>query len=420
MAPRVGEIGMARSGPARSVPIESPLGLALDSSGNLLVTLYNQGAVLSVDSAGDQTATGAQPIVRHVAGEFAAPQLTANSPQGIYLQNAGGVAANTGGGVFVSDVFANRVLYVTADNLNASTFVGAQSAGAGMVNTVMEVHHPVGIVPVTNGVFIMEADSHRVRFVGEGGSSIYFIDQCFHPHGGDVLGAFAYAPTSSTPVNPEDVKTGAARKTPPPAPVSSTKGGAAAATNEPFMVYADTGNNRVRRVAQNGTVTTVAGNGQPVSSGDGQPATAAGLQEPQDVVVAANGNLYISEGYRVRRVDQAGIITTVVGNGTKGFSGFGGPATQASITSAYGMALDGTDLYLADPWAGVVYKIDARGVITVFAGNGQRASTGDGGPPDKAALNAPIDLAIRRDPNGVVDLLIAELEGARVRAIRLR
>jgi hypothetical protein len=175
----------------------------------------------------------------------------------------------------------------------------------------------------------------------------------------------------------------------------------------------------VRKVDEKGIITTVAGNGSSKTSGDGGRAVRAGLNRPEDVVVDSEGNLFISEAHRVRKVDTRGIITTYAGTGRRGFSGDGGPATRANLDSPFGLALDGKDLYIADSWNNVVWKVDEKGIISLFAGTRQKSSTGDGGPATKASLNAPIDLAVQQTAEGTY-LLIAELEGARVRAIRIR
>jgi sugar lactone lactonase YvrE len=117
------------------------------------------------------------------------------------------------------------------------------------------------------------------------------------------------------------------------------------------LYIADWGNNRVRRVSTDGTITTVAGSGTAGDSGDGGPATHAHLASPASVAVASTGTLYIADfgNQRVRRVDTNGTITTVAGSGTAGYSGDGGPATHAHLASPAGVAVASTGtLYIAD------------------------------------------------------------------------
>src|SRR5262249_998960 len=117
------------------------------------------------------------------------------------------------------------------------------------------------------------------------------------------------------------------------------------------LYIADDYNQRIRRVGSNGIITTVVGDGIPGSSGDGGPATQARINSPNGVALAPDGSLYIADSAssRIRRGGPDGIITTVAGNGTRGYSGDGGPATQASLSDIFGVALapDGS-LYSAE------------------------------------------------------------------------
>jgi streptogramin lyase len=168
------------------------------------------------------------------------------------------------------------------------------------------------------------------------------------------------------------------------------------------------------------TLVDVAGTGQPGYSGDGGPAAQARLNSPFDVAFDARGNLYLSDTFNhcVRRVDAAtGVIDTVAGNGTKGFSGDGGPATKAQLNEPYGLAIDGLgNLYLADRLNGRIRRVDARsGAITTAAGDGSQSYSGDGGPAAKAGLAEPNGVAL--DAKG--HLFIADVADHRVRIVDL-
>jgi cysteine-rich repeat protein len=158
----------------------------------------------------------------------------------------------------------------------------------------------------------------------------------------------------------------------------------------------------VRRIDASGAVTTVAGNGTVGYSGDGGPATSAQLNLPIGLAVDGLGNLYIADLYnsRIRRVDTAGIITTIAGNGNFGYSGDGGPATSAQLSGPTGVAVDGLGtVYIADNNNFVVRRVDLNGVITTIAGNGTYGYSGDGGPAISAQLNYPLDVALDRVGN---------------------
>ena len=111
---------------------------------------------------------------------------------------------------------------------------------------------------------------------------------------------------------------------------------------------------------QSGIITTVAGNGIPGFSGDGGPATSAELGASYGVAVDASGNLFIADygNNRIRKVSASGIITTVAGNGNRGFSGDGGPATSASLNEAFGVAVDASgNLFIADEFNSQIRKV---------------------------------------------------------------
>ena len=185
------------------------------------------------------------------------------------------------------------------------------------------------------------------------------------------------------------------------------------------LYIADTFNSRVRKVdALTGIITTVAGTGVGGFSGDGGPATQAQFGSPSSVAIDGAGNLYIGEetGHRVRKVDAAtGIITTVAGTGVKGFSGDGGPATQAQVRQPTGLAIDGAgNLYIVAPFNFRVRKVDAlTGIITTVAGTGEYGFSGDGGPATQAQLGRPTGLAI----DGAGNLYIGDDQNHRVRKV---
>ena len=200
------------------------------------------------------------------------------------------------------------------------------------------------------------------------------------------------------------------------------------------VFIADFGTHRVRRLdAGTGLLTTVAGTGDFGFDGDGGPATQALLNRPSGVAVDSLGNLFIADrgNRRVRRVDaRTGIITTVAGTGEAGFSGDGGPATQAQLYEVVGVALDrGGNLLIVDggsvvrdPVSGLVRVVgnhrvrraDAgTGVISTIAGTGDWDFSGDGGPATAAALSFPAAVAV--DASGRV--LISDAGNHRVRAI---
>ncbi|MCA1683612.1 MAG: DUF11 domain-containing protein, partial [Actinobacteria bacterium] len=163
------------------------------------------------------------------------------------------------------------------------------------------------------------------------------------------------------------------------------------------LYIADLGNHVIRVVDTSGIITTVAGNGTWGYSGDGGPATEAQLALPSDVSLDAAGNIYIADiGTPViRMVDTDGIIHTVAGTGVFGYSGDGGPATEAQIGYAQALWVDAAgNIYIADTSNNVIRMVDTEGIITTVAGTGVAGYSGDGGPATEAQLNFPTGVAV--------------------------
>ena len=159
----------------------------------------------------------------------------------------------------------------------------------------------------------------------------------------------------------------------------------------------------VRKVNSAGVITTIAGNGSFVYSGDGGPAINAGLLSPSGICADKNGNIYIADFFAsvIRKVNAAGIISTVAGSGTGGFFGDGGPATSAQLMSCTGVAVDGDgNIFIADMGNNRIRKVDPAGIISTFAGAYALGYSGDGGPASAAEFRWPYLVYV--DPQGIV------------------
>ncbi len=183
------------------------------------------------------------------------------------------------------------------------------------------------------------------------------------------------------------------------------------------LYIADMFNDRIRRVAPDGRLTTVAGGAGNGFAGDGGPATAARLNCPTGIAVDAQGNLYIgdSENHRVRRVAAAdGIITTIAGSGTSGSTGDGAAATAARLNTPVQVAVRGTDLFIADTLNSRIRRVNLTdGMISTVAGIGTEGSAGDGGAATSAQLFRPKGLAVDAQGN----LFIADTRNNRIRRV---
>jgi len=182
------------------------------------------------------------------------------------------------------------------------------------------------------------------------------------------------------------------------------------------LYIADRDNHRVRKVDRKGIITTVAGNGTAGFSGDGGPATQASLNLPSGLAVDTQGNLYISDrsNNRVRRVNTKGIIQTIAGNGAEGYHGDNMPALKATLDKPFGLALDkDNNLYIADRGNNRIRKVDRSGLISTVAGDGGFYFIGDNGPAYRASIAGPTDVAV----DGKGNIYISDRNNNRIRVV---
>ncbi len=179
--------------------------------------------------------------------------------------------------------------------------------------------------------------------------------------------------------------------------------------------FTDVNNHVIRKISTTGIITTIAGTGTAGTSGDGGAATAATLDAPFSIAVSSGGNIYFTDynQHTIRRVNTAGTITKIAGiTGSAGYSGDGGQATAAQLNTPIGLAIDASgNVYFSDVNNNVVRKISTSGIITTIAGNGSAGYSGDGGAATAATLNAPTGLAV--DASG--NLYIADFVNSVIR-----
>ncbi|PQJ09483.1 hypothetical protein CJD36_019785 [Flavipsychrobacter stenotrophus] len=198
------------------------------------------------------------------------------------------------------------------------------------------------------------------------------------------------------------------------ATIDVTTGMAIDGTGNIFI--SDLNNHVVRKINTSGIITTIAGNGTQGFSGDMGPATDAQLDKPRGLACDATGNLYISDykNRRIRKVSTSGVITTFAGIGTEGSTGDLGPATAAEFNSVSDLAFDGTgNLYVCDQAENVIRVINTSGYINAFAGDGTATTAGDLGPATAAGINSPTCITI----DGAGNLLITQFNDNRIRKV---
>lgn len=173
------------------------------------------------------------------------------------------------------------------------------------------------------------------------------------------------------------------------------------------IYFCDYSNHCVRKIDTSGTITTIAGTGISGYNGDSIAATSAKLSYPITLAFDHSGNMYIADAdnHRIRRVNTLGIISTIAGTGTAGFSGDGGPSVSAELNNPYGVALDAAgNIYIGDQSNNRIRRINTSGIITTFAGTGTSGYTGDGAAATLAQLNNPAQVWVDTGNN----LLIAD------------
>ena len=186
--------------------------------------------------------------------------------------------------------------------------------------------------------------------------------------------------------------------------------------SEGNLYFSDRDNNRIRKISTSGIITTIVGNGNAGFTGDGGQAIAAELNHPLGLAIDSKNNLYISDlnNHRIRKVNSLGVISTIAGNGSSGFSGDYGPATSAQLSFAYDITVDARgNLYISDNKNERVRMVDHSGIIKTIVGNGTGGFSGDGAEAKDAQINNPGELAITLNGN----LLIADRNNGRIRMI---
>ena len=275
------------------------------------------------------------------------------------------------GNLYFVDTNRNQVFEVSlAGALTTIAGTGVQGfSGDGAAATSAELNTPQGIAIGSDGtIYIADTGNQRIRSIASG--------QIATIAGTGVSGFFgdngpAIAATLSTPT-------------------------ALAIDAQGDLLLCDTSNHRVRSIAA-GVITTIAGMGTQGFSGDGSAATAAELDSPAGIAVATNGNLYIADTHnqRLRAIDSTGVIQTIAGTGTPGYSGDGNPATAAQLSLPRGIVIDGAgNILFADANNQRIRSINPQGIIHTIAGSGVQGFAPDNTPATTAVLNTPRSVAI--------------------------
>ena len=348
------------NGPATSAMLAYPASMTIAADQSIYVA--DQGNFRVRKIAPDGTITA-------FAGSGVSGVKDGGPASDAYLNLPDGIGLDAGGNLYIADSGNDRIRKVDASG-NITTFAGRGIQGftdGGQAAKVLLSQPSAVSIDSKGNVYIADAGNFRIRKVASSGVISTFAgtgDEGFSGDGGQATAA-TIGSVSSLAFDTAD-----------------------------NLYVADISSYHIRKITRAGVISTIAGNGQADYAGEGVPATSAQLF-PWGLTVDHTGNIYVADGLndRVRKIDAAGIITTVAGSGGTGFAGDGGPAKAAQLFGPSGVAVDGSgNLYIADAFNFRVRRVDKSGTLTTIAGNGSATYSGDGGPALLAQLG-PVALA---------------------------
>jgi hypothetical protein len=429
-------------GPATSAELNKPRGVFVDGSENIYIADTDNHRIRKVSISGIITTVAGTGNGGYSGDGVPATSTKLSLPQGVYV--------DTSKDIYISDTGNSRIRKVDFTTGIIATVAGSWSAGYsgdGGLATLAQLDNPAAVCfKSTQEMVIADRGNSCLREVDlidiistltstgapslnkpyhiamDEGENVYIADR--ENHRIRKLAPFTHQVTTIAGTGSEG---------------HSGDGGPAtsAELNKPRGIFvdgseniyiADTDNHWIRKVdASTGIISRVAGkakvDGKPESGdeGDGGLATLAGLNKPGGVAVFQIGagpdvRIYIADtdNHRIRKVSILGIITTVAGTGSDGYSGDGGPATSAELKKPRGIFVDGSEnIYIADTDNHCIRKVSVSGIITTVAGTGSGGYSGDGGPATSAKLNKPN--AVFVDPAG--NIYIADQDNNRVRLV---
>jgi trimeric autotransporter adhesin len=367
-------------GAAATAGLFLPTDVATDSGGNLYIADYGNSRIRQVALGKIQTVVGGNSTAV-IFNEAPATTIRLNGPTGLAVDSSGDIfiaegGIGTGSGLAIGDYKIWKINSVGVVSTGAGN--GSENySGDGGPATSAQLNTPANVVfDAVGNLYIADSANNRVRKISPSGVITTAAGAGVAGYSGDGGSATS-------------------------AMLNGPKGLASDADGNVYI--ADTQNNRIRKLLPNGTIITIAGNGNASFYGDGGPADSASIHTPEGLYFVAGGYIYIADAgnQRIRELLPNGTITTVAGNGTQGMTGDGGPATSAELSLPAGVTLDSAgNLYIADQGNNRVRMVSTNGTISTFAGAG--SALGDGGPAATAQLSAPASVAVDAAGNAYI------------------
>ena len=336
-----GNTDVADGTPAVDASLNQPSDVAVAADGTVYVADRGNDRVRKIDPAGIITTLAGTGDWGFRGDGGPASDAGLSSPEGLAVDSAGNV--------FVADAWNGRVRKIDITG-TISTLAGTgkySEGGDGGPAIQAWLGYPAGVaVDASGSVFVADSGRSQVSKIDASGTITTLAGNGDWGYGGDGG----------------------------PAIHAQFNGLSSVAVDIVGNVYvADTGNHRVRKIDASGTISTLAGNGESGDAGDGGPAVQAQLNRPRSVAADTVGNVFVTDAgnRRVRKIDTAGVLTTVAGTGDWGYGGDGRPALEATLSEISGVAIDSFgNLFFADKWNNRIRKIDALGTISTIAGTG--------------------------------------------------
>jgi uncharacterized protein (TIGR03437 family) len=411
-----GQSGASVAGPATSSAIGFPIGLTLDSSGNLHTGNYDNAQMLKIDTTGQLT------VLNSSASTFF---LTAPGPVAKAEITPSWAAVDSAGNLYIVDSFAGCLWEVTtAGTIQvAAGFAPAFFLGDNGPAMLAGLNAPNGIWLAADGsLLVAEQLNKRIRRISSAGTITTVA-------GNGAAGFATPGPALSTPLTvPGAVASDASgniylvsggqvfRVNSAGALSAFYQGSASAnaiATDAQGNLLVASAGNQIIRVTPSGVATAIAGTGQAGFSGDGGAATSATLNGPMGIATDSAGNIYIADTYnsRIRKITQNGNISTVGGGAANEVDGV--PATQSAV-QPYGLTCDKAgNIYFVEYFTERVREISTNGIVSTIAGTGTPGFSGDGGLATSATVNGPAGVAV----DGAGNIYIADRLNNRIRKI---